>query len=58
MKTKLHKQIYRRHFSGGTMNTTLCGRVAEKQWDKFDGQNIADSDKEVTCQLCLNLMEK
>ncbi len=60
MATKLHKQRYIRNYKGHggtTMNTTLCGRMADSQWDKFDGMNIAEKDSDVTCKLCLREMK-
>lgn len=42
----MHKQIYRPGVFGGTMNTTLCGRMQTTR----DGANVSD---EVTCKLCL-----
>lgn len=51
-KTIIHKQVYRKGALGGTVNTTLCGRMANAQWDKNDGMNVSD---DVTCKLCLRI---
>ena len=50
---KLHKQIYIKY--GNTQsNTTLCHRRSRHTSDGF--QNIAESDSEVTCKICLKKM--
>jgi hypothetical protein len=38
---------------GGTVYTTLCGRMAVGN----DGMNIANSDAEVSCKFCLRRMK-
>ncbi len=47
-----HKQLYRQGPWGGEVNTTICGRVRNGQGD----YNTADTDDEVTCKYCLNIM--
>ena len=54
----IHKQIYKEHPEGGTINTTLCGRSDKYSWIYSDGINCSDKDVEVTCKFCLKLMEK
>lgn len=53
---KLHKQVY---IEGGgyIVNRTLCGRESRDSWDVNNGNNVAETDAEVTCKLCLNLMK-
>lgn len=46
----LHKHLYR-HWGTTTINTTVCGRVRNNQ-----DYNVADTDEEVTCKFCLNIM--
>jgi len=48
----LHKShvIYRTHV---TITTTQCRRHVNTS----DGMNIADRDEDVTCKLCLGLMD-
>ena len=45
-----HKQLYRPGVFGGTVNTTLCGRVRQDE-----DMNVG---KRVTCKLCLRLTSK
>ncbi len=45
-----HKQLYRPGVLGGTVNTTLCGRVQQGE-----DMNVG---KRVTCKLCLRLIER
>lgn len=49
----LHRQIYKPSAFGGTSNTTLCGRVDNSKSD----YNIADTDDEVTCHFCRNILD-
>ena len=44
----LHKQIYKRGVFGGTVNTTLCGRLHQGE-----DMNVSIRDDEVTCKFCL-----
>ncbi len=50
-KSVTHKQVYRKG-AFGSVNTTLCGRIAEKLFEENDGMNIGD---EITCKLCLKI---
>jgi hypothetical protein len=50
-RSVIHKQILRPGPFGGTVNTTLCGRVATGS----DGMNIGG---EVTCKFCLKILAK
>ncbi|MGI9411577.1 MAG: hypothetical protein ACR2OV_15975 [Hyphomicrobiaceae bacterium] len=50
-RTVLHRHIWKPGFSGGVVNTTLCGRV-----DNSSDYNIADSDEDVTCKFCRKLL--
>jgi hypothetical protein len=45
-RTVKHQQVYRQGAFGGTLNTTLCGRMRVGT----DGMNV---DGPVTCKLCL-----
>ena len=45
-----HKQIYKAGLHGGTVNTTLCGRVSDAL---PDGMNVGEN---VTCKLCLAII--
>ena len=45
----VHGQIYRSGPFGGTVNTTLCGRMRSLT----DGMNVGD---EVTCKFCLRIL--
>ena len=47
-----HKQIYRNGPFGGTINTTLCGRVDNRL---PDGMNV---DTQVTCKFCIKIIER
>jgi hypothetical protein len=53
MAMKLHKDNNRPNRYGGTRYGTLCGRM-NAAFD--DGMNVANTDAEVTCKFCLNLM--
>jgi len=46
--TVIHKQVYRAVI-GGTVNTTLCGRMQIQP----DGMNVGAA---VTCKLCLRIL--
>lgn len=48
-----HKQVYRSGPFGGTLNRTLCGRVAAG-----NDMNVAEAGAEVTCALCLRLIRQ
>lgn len=50
---KLHREDNRPNQYGGTNYRTLCRRT-NRSCD--DGMNVADSDDEVTCKFCLNIM--
>lgn len=47
----IHRQVYRRGPFGGTMNTTLCGRLQVGG----DGVNVGGT---VTCKLCIGRIKK
>lgn len=51
-KKVLHRHIWKPSIFGGTVNTTLCGRV-----DNSSDYNIADVDSEVTCTFCRKLLD-
>ena len=51
-RTVSHKSIIRPGNIGGTVTTTLCGRMDNSN---KDGYNVSD---EVTCKHCLNAMNK
>lgn len=48
----VHKQVYRKGPFGGTLNTTVCGRL-----HSGNEHNCSDVDREVTCKVCLKLIE-
>ncbi len=48
----LHRHIWKPIFAGGTINTTLCGRV-----DNSGDYNVADTDDGVTCMFCRRLLD-
>lgn len=51
-KPVIHKSLmYERR--GVNVTTTLCRRVS----NAADDYNVADSDDQVTCKLCLRLMQ-
>lgn len=54
----LHKQVYK-DFSGGTYNTTICGRSnnSPQSYRENDGNNVTTKDEEVTCKFCLKIMD-
>lgn len=54
MKKVSHKQIYKKGVFGGTLNTTLCGRVNNWENEKNDGMNIDDN---FNCKLCLRIAQ-
>lgn len=47
---KMHIGISRPVRGGGTMFSTLCGRMNASS---KDGMNIADRDEDATCSFCL-----
>jgi len=49
----IHKQRYIEHPKGGTINTTLCGRIGNYL---SDGTNVSEDYGKVTCRFCLNQM--
>ena len=49
----LHKSWVKANAFGGTTYTTQCNRVSGRG---ADGMNIADSDAEVTCKFCLQII--
>jgi len=51
-KKVLHRHIWKPGALGGTVNTTLCGRV-----DNSGDYNIADTDDEVTCSFCRKMLD-
>jgi hypothetical protein len=50
-KSVTRKQVYRKGVFG-TVNATLCGRIAESLLKENDGMNIGD---EITCKLRLKI---
>ena len=53
MMAVLHRYIWKPTRDGnGLITTTLCGRVD----NSGDDANVADTDSEVTCKLCLPLL--
>ena len=50
MRVVIHKQVYRKGPFGGTVNTTLCGRVSQAD---PDGMNV---EGEITCKFCLKII--
>lgn len=50
---KLHKANNRPNAWGGTRYGTLCGRTNR---GCSDGMNVAETDAEVTCKICLARM--
>jgi hypothetical protein len=53
-KMVIHKSIQRPTGFGGTVNTTLCGRMNSAF---YDGMNSGDGD-EVTCKFCLRELRR
>lgn len=51
-KYVVHKQVYRRGPFGGVVNRTVCGKQANG-----DDMNATDGQPEVTCKLCLRMLE-
>ena len=51
MTKVLHRQIYKAGPFGGTLNTTLCGRVRNDQ-----DYNVALEGEEVTCFFCKKII--
>lgn len=49
----LHRHIWKPSFGGGTVNTTLCGRVDNSTSD----YNVAETDADVTCKFCRRLLD-
>jgi hypothetical protein len=47
-----HQAIVRKGPFGGTLTTTLCGRMNLKS---TDGMNSSGNDEEVTCKFCLKI---
>lgn len=52
-KLVMHKQIYRNGPFGGTMNTTLCGRLRSGQ-----EMNVESQESRVTCKFCLRILDQ
>lgn len=50
----LHRQIFKPSVFGGTVNTTLCGRVNNSASDL----NVADSNEDVTCSFCRKILDE
>ena len=51
MSPVTHKQIYRPGPFGGTINTTLCGRL-----HAGNDMNVDPEDSNVTCKFCLKMI--
>ena len=52
-KLVMHKQVYRPGVFGGTLNTTLCGRLRSGK-----EMNVESQDGRVTCKFCLRVLEQ
>lgn len=51
---KQHKELIKDNRWGGHTYMTLCGRSSSKS---MDGMNVADTENEITCKLCIKKME-